>query len=63
MSEYSYHWQDDGELIMRWDNSPHWRNVRTFPYHKHEGDRVLPSARVRICDVIKVMEETLERQV
>jgi len=29
---YSYHWQkSDGSLIMRWDNSPHWK-VKTFPH-------------------------------
>lgn len=61
--KYSYHWQkNDGELIMRWDNSPHWRNVGTFPHHKHERDRVLPSPRVSVYDVIKAMEEKLERQ-
>ena len=35
---YSYHWQKpDGSLIIRWDNSPHWK-VKTFPHHKHIGD-------------------------
>lgn len=33
---YSYHWQDsDGSLRIRWDNSPHHRNLCTFPDHKH----------------------------
>ena len=33
---YSYHWQDsDGSLRIRWDNSPHHKNLRTFPDHKH----------------------------
>ena len=35
--KYSYHWQDsDGQMIVRWDNKPHWPNIKTFPYHKHE---------------------------
>ena len=38
--KYSYHWQDrNGKLIMRWDNKPHWKHLKTFPHHKHEGDR------------------------
>ncbi len=53
--KYSYHWQEtNGDLIIRWDNKPHWRELRTFPHHKHIGDRdnVVPSHRVTLEDVI-----------
>ena len=34
--KYSYHWQtEDGKIIGRWDNSPHWHNIKTFPHHFH----------------------------
>ena len=34
--KYSYHWQNKkGDLICRWDNSPHWQNIPSFPHHKH----------------------------
>jgi hypothetical protein len=47
--KYSYHWQQKtGELIMRWDNKPHWENIKTFPHHKHEKGNVFPSFRVSI---------------
>ncbi len=50
--KYAYHWQkENGELIIRWDNKPHWKNIKTFPHHKHEKDKVLPSHRVNIEDV------------
>ncbi len=59
--KYSYHWQNEsGELIIRWDNRPHWRNLKTFPHHKHEGDKVLPSHRVNIDDVIKTIKERIK---
>ncbi len=33
---YSYHWQtNDGKLIIRWDNAPHHKQLKTFPHHKH----------------------------
>ncbi|HEX7574992.1 MAG TPA: DUF6516 family protein [Candidatus Methanoperedens sp.] len=38
---YAYHWErrhvDD--TIYRWDNAKHevWKNVKTFPYHFHDG--------------------------
>ncbi|MBC8434273.1 MAG: hypothetical protein H8D96_20380 [Desulfobacterales bacterium] len=34
--KYAYHWQDQrGNLICRWDNSPHWPEIATYPHHKH----------------------------
>jgi len=34
--KYAYHWQDgEGRLICRWDNSPHWPEIATYPHHKH----------------------------
>ena len=34
--KYTFHWQDpDGKLISRWDNAPHFRELATFPHHKH----------------------------
>lgn len=34
--KYGYHWQDkDGKLLVRWDNAGHWKNISTFPHHKH----------------------------
>jgi len=42
--KYSYHCQNnDGDLIVRWDNRPHWRDMSTYPHHKHEKDQVFPS--------------------
>lgn len=60
--KYSYHWQkENGELIIRWDNLPHWKNIKTFPNHKHENDKVLPSHRVNIDDVIEIIKERIMR--
>ena len=36
---YSYHWVDsNGNLIARWDNAPHHRNIKTYPHHIHLPD-------------------------
>ncbi len=52
--KYAYHWQDDkGNLIVRWDNAPHWRGINTFPYHRHEGEDVFPSAVMTLAEVVK----------
>jgi hypothetical protein len=35
---YSYHWTDaDGNLIRRWDNTPHFPDLPGFPHHVHDG--------------------------
>ena len=34
--KYAFHWQTaTGDLIVRWDNAPHFPNLTTFPHHKH----------------------------
>ncbi len=36
--KYAYHWQGkDGSFIGRWDNSPHWPDIDTYPRHFHDG--------------------------
>ncbi len=35
---YSYHCADtDGNLIVRWDNAPHFPDLPGFPHHRHIG--------------------------
>jgi Family of unknown function (DUF6516) len=35
---YSYHWADtNNQLIKRWDNTPHFPDLRGFPDHIHDG--------------------------
>jgi hypothetical protein len=33
---YSYHYQDaSGQLIFRYDDTPHHTEIDSFPHHKH----------------------------
>jgi len=58
--KYSYHCQKtDGDLIVRWDNKPHWSDMSTYPHHKHENNHVSPSHRVTIVDVLDQIEEKI----
>jgi len=58
--KYSYHCQkNDGNLIVRWDNKPHWNGMSTYPHHKHENDQVFPSHRVTIVDVLDQIEKKI----
>jgi len=59
---YSYHWQDaNGKLIIRWDNSPHHRQIRTFPHHKHTPE-LEESYEVDFEAVLKIIERRLKER-
>ncbi|AET64430.1 toxin-antitoxin system TumE family protein [Methanothrix harundinacea] len=32
---YSYHVQKEAKMVRRWDNAPHWPDMKTFPHHLH----------------------------
>lgn len=39
IQKYSYHWQDaKGNLVTRWDNAPHHKEVAGAPHHLHSID-------------------------
>ncbi len=41
---YSYHYQNnEGKLLFRYDNSPHHRELKSFPHHKHTERKVIES--------------------
>ena len=62
--EYVYHYQQqDGTLIFRYDNVPHYPNLPTHPHHKHIGtgtaelvEAVLPP---QLIDVLREVEQFL----
>ncbi len=57
---YSFHYQRaDSTLIFRYDNSPHFPNLPTFPAHKHTPDGVIPSAAPDLADVLREIDERL----
>ena len=59
--KYSFHWQDEDEnIIIRWDNSEHWKDVDTFPFHKHKGDKVLPSTETSLEDVLEYIQQKIK---
>ena len=60
-SKYSYHWQNSyREMMLRWDNAPHFPSIPTFPHHLHRGDDVISSYRVFIEEVLHEIEKHLD---
>lgn len=58
--KYSYHWQkENGEMLIRWDNAPHYKKIKTFPHHRHEGDNQLPSHRITVDEIIEKIRKVI----
>lgn len=57
--DYRYHCQDyQNHLIFRYDNTPHFPNLPSFPHHKHLPDEVMVSKRP---DIQQVLQEVVNR--
>ena len=58
---YRYHWQKkDGDLIKRWDNVAHHKEIDTFPYHVHLADgKVVKSVRATFKKVLSEIGKTI----
>ena len=50
---YKYHYQDkNSNLIFRYDNSPHYPQLSTFPAHKHVGGSIIEAEPPNLTDVL-----------
>ncbi len=56
--KYAFHWQDAaGTIIARWDNAPHYRDLKTHPDHLHTPDQVVASYEIDLADVLSAIEK------
>lgn len=53
--------KENGELIIRWDNAPHHREIRTFPHHVHTKDGVKESYSITLDDALGKIKENIEK--
>lgn len=63
-NEYAYHYQAaDGALLFRYDNSPHYPDIETFPHHKHvragASELVTPARPPDLIGVLREIETML----
>ncbi len=50
-------WRED---VFRYDNAPHHREVKSFPRHKHVGEKVEASDAPDLHDVLQEIDRYLE---
>lgn len=52
--DYRYHCQDENnDLVFRYDSTPHFPDISTFPHHKHFPHAVVPSDKPDIEQAIQ----------
>jgi len=60
LRRYAYHVSNGSQLVIRWDNAPHHRQVRTFPHHKHLKDAILESKEVTIEEILEELKRLIK---
>ena len=51
--DYRYHFQDENnDLIFRYDSTPHFPEIPSFPHHKHLPNAVTPSDKPGIQQIL-----------
>ena len=51
---YRYHFQNkEKNLVFRYDDTPHFPNLTTFPHHKHLKGEVIATEKPPIAQVIR----------
>ena len=59
--DYRYHFQNEqNNLIFRYDNTPHFPDLPSFPHHKHLPDHVISCEQPNIELVIRDVMEFLK---
>jgi len=60
--QYAYHYQrTDGALVFRYDDTPHFAGLSTFPHHKHEGseDNVVAAPAADLAHVLTEIQRLI----
>jgi len=51
---YRYHFQDkEKNLVFRYDNTPHFPDLKSFPHHKHLKEEVIATDKPPVVRVIR----------
>ncbi len=59
---YRYHFQDkQNNLVFRYDNTPHFPGVESFPHHKHLPDKASGAEKPSILNVIQEARQFAKR--
>ncbi len=58
--KYSYQYMnEDKEMIFRYDNAEHHREIKTFPHHKHTTNGIVESKEPTLKQVLDEIEQII----
>ena len=58
---YTYHYQRaDRTTIFRYDNAAHYRKIKSFPHHKHVGQKVEAADAPDLHEVLQEIDRLLK---
>ncbi|HPB64556.1 MAG TPA: DUF6516 family protein [Mesotoga sp.] len=60
--KYSFHWVVNNLTTVRWDNSPHHKDIESFPHHLHINDELLPSDCTDSVAILTWIESLIEKK-
>ncbi len=61
--KYAYNYIDGkNNLIFRYDNAPHYKQLDTFPHHKHLPDKIVESYEPELIDIIFEIADYLKNK-
>jgi len=61
--KYSYHYMDANKnLVFRYDNARHHKEISTYPHHKHIEDKVFSSREPDIFQILKEIQKNIKRK-
>lgn len=55
---YRFHFMDaQSKIFKRWDSAPHFKKIKTFPYHFYDGEKVKPSKPMTSLEILELVKE------
>ncbi|RRB00926.1 toxin-antitoxin system TumE family protein [Larkinella rosea] len=60
--KYGYQWMNPGnETLFRWDNTPHFPEFKTYPFHRHIGPSEIAESfpAVSLADVLQFIADRI----
>lgn len=57
---FRIHYMDaENDLVMRWDSAPHYRDLESFPFHKHTPSGIEAHPAITLLEALQQVVETL----
>jgi hypothetical protein len=62
IDKYRLHYMNaGGQMVFRYDNSPHHPEIDSYPHHKHTPGKIRPSKRPSLQDIINEISAMILR--